>query len=388
MHARALCGTRPRRYFRTLQPWRRARVIKLLMIALALVTFGAAARAETPLEAQLNERLTAMECPGALVGIFRADGTAERYAIGVADVKTKAPMSLDMHMRIASVTKMFLAAVVLQLAEEGKLSLDDPISKYVDGVPGGDKITLRQLGNNTSGLFNSIENKDYQRAIMASPDKDWPLREILDYAFARPAYNEPGAAWRYSNTNAVLLGMAIEKVTGQRWGEVVVERVARPLKLEHTGVPKAHGVLPDPHPSAYRNGYPDKVIGYGDVFYDVSNYSSSWTGPAGEMYSTLDDLGRAIRPLVKGELLKEAGRKELHTWVETTRENTEYGFGLARLQGTSLGHNGDVPGFNVAARYCEDLDCTIVTMTNLSNNKDRTMPAEQLAELVLAHLRS
>ncbi|MGE4103078.1 MAG: serine hydrolase domain-containing protein [Pirellulales bacterium] len=327
-----------------------------------------------------------MECPGALVGIFPRDGAAERYALGVADLDSKAPMTLDMHMRIASVTKMFLAAVVLQLVDEGKLALDDPIAKYVEGVPAGDRITLRQLGNNTSGLFNSIENKDFQRAIMAAPEKDWPLGEILDYAFAHDSYAEPGARWRYSNTNAVLLGMAIEKVTGESWAEAIDQRICRPLKLQHTGVPAKRGLLPDPHPSAYRNGYPDKVIGYGDTFYNVSNYSASWTGPAGEMYSTLDDLGRAIRPLVKGELISDAGREELSAWVETGRPNLEYGFCLGKIKG-SAGHNGDVPGFNVAARYLDDLDCTVITMTNLSNNKDKTMPAEELADLVIEHLR-
>lgn len=358
----------------------------LVPTIVALFIVSCVAGADQSLESKLNDKIVAMECPGALVGIFKADGTIDRYALGVADVKTRAPMQLGMHMRIASLTKPMLGTVVLLLAEEGKLSLDDPISKYVDGVPNGEKITLRQLGNNTSGLFNSIENKDFQKAIMADPKKDWPLQVILDYAFVRESYAAPGERFRYSNTNAVLLGMAVKKVTGQKWSEVVKERICKPLSLTNTAEPGPGGELPEPRPSAYRNGYADKVIGYGDTFYDVTDYSASWTGPAGALYSTLDDLGRAIKPIATGQLLKEESRKEFHHWVDTGRPGFRYGFCIAQLNG-GIGHRGDVPGFNATAIYFPERDCSVVTLTNLSNNKDRTtMPADELADLVIKQL--
>jgi len=352
----------------------------------ALLIGSGTAQADPNLEKKLNDKIAAMECPGALVGIFKGDGSAEQYVLGVADVKTRAPMQLGMHMRIASITKPLLGTVVLLLAEEGKLSLDDPISKYVEGVPNGEKITLRQLGNNTSGLFNSIENKEFQKAIMADPTKDWPLQEILDYAFAREPYAAPGEKFRYSNTNAVLLGMAVEKVTGQKWPDVIQERICKPLALTHTGVPGPGGILPEPRPSAYRNGYVDKVIGYGDTFYDVTNYSASWTGPAGALYSTLDDVGQFIKPIATGKLLNEESRKEFFQWIDTGRPALRYGFCIANLEG-AIGHRGDVPGFNATAIYFPEHDCSVVTLTNLSNNKDRTtMPADELADLVAKHL--
>jgi len=336
--------------------------------------------ADEVLRSKLEERRAAMECPGALIGIFPDSGEAEVYELGVADVDTKAPMRRDFHMRIASVAKVFLGTAVLRLAEEGKLSLDDPIAKYVEGVPGGDAITLRQLGNNTSGLFNSIENKDFQWSIVGAPEKDWAADEILKYAFEKPVYFPPGEKFRYSNTNAVLLGQVIEKVTGKPYQDVVAELVIQPLGLEHTAFTQ-HGKLPEPAPSAYRNGYKDKVIGYGDTFYDVTNYSASWTGAAGNMHSTLDDLAKAAKPLATGALLNEQSKSELFRWTPTGYEGIEYGFCIGRREG-GVGHIGDVPGYQAFANYYPERAVTVVILTNLSNNKDRTMPAEELAKVI------
>ena len=254
---------------------------------------------------QLIAKLAAMECPGALVGVFPDEGEPERFVLGEADVDTHAPMTQEMHMRVGSVMKPFLGTLVLQLCDEGKMSLDDPVSKYVDGVPHGDRITLRMLGSNTSGLFNTIENKEFQKAIMKQPNEQWTPAEILTFNEGREPYCKPGEKWRYSNTNAVLLGLCIEKATGKPYAEQLRQRVLEPLKLAHTSVPEM-AELPSPHSKAYRNGYPDKVIGYGNVFYNVSNYSAAWTGAAGNLYSTLDDLGRAAKPIAIGTLLKDA----------------------------------------------------------------------------------
>lgn len=332
----------------------------------------------------LTERMAAMDCPGALVGIFPDNKPARELALGVADIKTKAPMTLDMHMLVGSVTKPFIGTVVLQLAQEGQLSLDDPVSKYVDGVPRGEEITLRMLGTNTSGLFNTIENKKFQFAIMADPAHLWTTDEILKYTWAEESYASPGEKFRYSNTNAVLLGLCIEKVTGKKYSEILAERIFFPLGMKNTGVAGAAGI-PEPRSSAYRHGYPDKVIGYGDVFYDVSNYSASWTNAAGNLYSTLADLGRAVRPLATGELLGEEGKAVLHDWLDTGHDSNQYGF-LIGKRGPAIGHAGDVPGYNAYASYFVDHDVAVVVLTNLSNNKDGTMPAEELAEVVTQHI--
>ena len=351
---------------------------------LALKIPAAAEEGKASLRQKLDRRRVEMDCPGALVRLRQGNQPPQIYELGVADVNTMAPLRQDMHMRLASASKMFLGTTVLLLADDKKLSLDDPISKYVEGVPAGDKITLRQLGNNTSGLFNSIQNRDFQNAVMKEPGKMWSTADILRYAFAKPSYHTPGERFHYSNTNAVLLGMAVEKVTGKPYGEVIAERVLVPLGLKHTGVCTTAKLL-DPSPSAYRHGYEDRVIGYGKIFYDVSNYSGGWTGPAGNMYSTLEDLTRACKPLATGQLLSEAGKTELHRWVDTQHDGVKYGFCMGERNG-AIGHTGDLPGFQAVVFYQPANDTTLVVLTNLSNNKDGSMPAEELAEVVRKQL--
>jgi D-alanyl-D-alanine carboxypeptidase len=350
----------------------------------AAAALAPAAEPAPALEVRLAEKVKAMECPGALVGIFPDEGPPRRFALGVADVDAQTPMALDMHLRTGSVAKPFLGVVALELCDEGKLSLDDPVSKYVPDVPDGDRITVAMLGRNTSGLFNTIENKDFQKAVMQEPEKQWTPAEVLAFNAGRAPYCRPGERWRYSNANAVLLALCVEKVTGRPYAVEIAERVCRPLRLEHTAVP-SEAELPAPHPSAYRNGYPDKVIGYGNVFYNVSNYSAAWTGAAGNMYSTLDDLCRAARPLAMGELLGPVGKKALDDWLKTGHEGVEYSFCTYRRDG-GIGHTGDVPGYNAFMFYYPELHAAVVALTNLSNNKDGTMPAEELGKLVREHL--
>lgn len=352
-----------------------------IVICLAM---GGSARAEGDLVAALETELTSMDCPGAVVGVAKGSEPPKVYVLGVADVDAKTPMQRDSHMRIASVTKLFLGTSVLLLADEGKLSLDDPISKYVDGVPEGDKITLRQLANNTSGLFNSIENRDFQNAIMADVKREWQPTEILEYAFAKPSYAPPGEKWRYSNTNAVLLGLMIEKVSGKPLAEFIEERVSGPLGLKETDF-IVGADAPAPAPSAYRNGYPDRWIGYGQTFYNVTGYSSSWAGAAGNMYSTVDDLVKAGKSLATGGLLSDAGKKELHTWVPVPEHSLQYGFCIGEKAGW-IGHTGDVPGYSSYLGYLPAKDVTIVALANLSNNKDGTSPAERLRDVVIESL--
>jgi D-alanyl-D-alanine carboxypeptidase len=341
-------------------------------------------RANDKLRDALVAELNAMECPGALVGVLVGKEPPQVFCVGVADVKTKAPMQRDFHMRIASVTKPILGTAVLLLADEGKLSVDDPMSKYVSDVPGGETITLRQLANNTSGLFNSIENKEFQAAIVTDPKRPWPAKDILAAAFAKPSYHEPGKAWRYSNTNAVLLGEVIDKVAGTPHAKFINERVLKPLGLAQTGfVPDA--TVPPPAPSSYRNGYEHKWLGYGQTFYDVTEYSAAWSGAAGNMYSTVDDLLKAAKPIATGALLSEKSRGELHSWVKSTRAELEYGFCIGTSHGWQ-GHYGDVPGYSSFMGYFPAKDISLVTLTNLSNNKDGTSPAERMRDVVIKYL--
>ena len=154
------------------------------------------------LDVAINQAMRTASVPGAIVGVWGQQGQYV-WAAGIAD-----------NSRIGSVTKTFTVTGVLQLVDEGKLGLDDPIAKYVDGVPSGDQITLRQLADMQSGLCNYTATDTFRDALFADPHRTFSPRELLGYAFARSAVFPPGQGFDYSNTNTVLLGLVVEKVSG------------------------------------------------------------------------------------------------------------------------------------------------------------------------------
>ena len=141
------------------------------------------------LDAAVNQAMAAANVPGAIIGVWGPDGSYIR-AFGVADKATREPMKTDFYSRIGSETKTFTVTGVLQLADQGKLGLDDPIAKFVDGVPEGDKITLRQLAQMQSGLFNYSESPEFQQAMLADPRRPFTPQELLELCL-RPAERVP-----------------------------------------------------------------------------------------------------------------------------------------------------------------------------------------------------
>ena len=188
------------------------------------------------LDAAIDQVMTAASIPGAIIGLWGPEGRYVR-AVGAADKATGAPMKADFYSRIGSMTKTFTVTGVLQLAEQGKLGLDDPIGKYIDGVPQGDKITLRQLARMRSGLENYAKTPGFQQVLVADPYRNFTPQELLGYAFAAPMPFPPGEAFEYSNTNTVLLGLVVEKVSKQSLPDYIKDHILTPLGLDHTIFP-------------------------------------------------------------------------------------------------------------------------------------------------------
>jgi D-alanyl-D-alanine carboxypeptidase len=330
------------------------------------------------LEAKLAAKLKEVKAPGGLVGVYRPGKPDWEFALGKADADSGKAMTTDCHFRIASVSKVFVGTAVLLLAGEGKLSLDDPIARYVKGVPNGDKVTLRHLGSHRSGLFNHIESAAVKKAFASDPVRWWTIEELLQAPLAAKPYFEPDGGHHYSNANTVLLALAVAKAAGQPWDDVVRERVLKPLGLKHTTIPKDNK-LPEPHCEGYALGQKDgPFFKRGDVRHKVTGTSPSWWGPAGNMISTLGDLRKAAKPLATGELLTPAMRKELHRWTKADQAGFEYGFHIERTRGM-VGHDGDVPGFQTLMYYLPERDAVVVAMTNLYGWSVRDMPANRLA---------
>jgi D-alanyl-D-alanine carboxypeptidase len=249
-----------------------------------------------------------------------------RGASGTAELGTTRAVPSSGQFRIGSITKTFLSTVVLQLADEKRLRLDDKVETLLPGVvPNGDHITVRQLLNHTSGLF------DYVRTLTLPPAPEflenrwrtWTATEQIERALARPpAFEPPGSQYGYSNTNYLLLGQIVEKVTGRPYAKEIERRIIRPLDLDGTELPGTSRRIPRPHP----HGYIPVKRGDTMQLVDFTEMNPSLFGAGGEMISTAKDLNRYFAALLDGHLLPKNLLDQMKTPGTDSRS---YGLGLA-----------------------------------------------------------
>lgn len=310
------------------------------------------------LDAAITGAMDSARIPGAIVGVWSPDGDYVK-AFGIADTATGTPMKTDFYHRIGSVTKTFTATAVLQLAGDGRIGLDDPIDRYVEGVPGGESITVRQLAGMRSGLADYSKADGFQAAVAANPRGDFTPQRLLDWAFALPPVAPPGAQVEYCNTNFILLGLLVEKVTGAPIADYLTERILDPLALRHTSFPTGTQ-FPEPH----ARGYTEPVDGTGPPV-DASDWSAGLTWAAGGMISTLEDIRSWLPALASGSLLKpELQAERLNTRPEPGSP-TDFGYGLGVFTVAGwIGHNGSVPGYQTVAVHLPQRETTLVVMTN------------------------
>ncbi|PFF54702.1 serine hydrolase domain-containing protein [Bacillus cereus] len=279
-------------------------------------------------------------------------GKTSSFTAGVADLSTKKPVNSDYRFRIGSVTKTFTATTVLQLVGENRLQLDDPIEKWLPGlVQGngydGNQITIRQLLNHTSGIAEYLKSKD---ADIMNSKKTYTAEEIVKIGLSLPPDFSPGKDWLYSNTGYVILGMLIEKITGNSYAEEIEKRIIEPLDLSNTFLPGNSPVIPGKN---HARGYV-KMEGTGELK-DITYYNPSLANAAGDMISNADDLNKFFSSLLGGKLLKERELKEMLTTVpiEGKGVGDAYGLGIYETKlpnGVSVwGHGGGIPGFTTFA---------------------------------------
>jgi D-alanyl-D-alanine carboxypeptidase len=295
--------------------------------------------------------------PGAVVGVRTPQGTWLK-AYGVADPSTKAPMSTDMFHRIASVTKTFTGTVLLQLAEDGMVSLDDPISTYVPNVPQGDRITLAMLANMTSGLASYSSNTAFTDAYFADPTRAYTPQELLAAGISQPSLFAPGTSFNYSNTNTVLLGLVIEKVTGKTFGEVLQQKILTPLKLTTTSWPNGTPAFPDPHAQGFTLRGP---MASPSNPAKATSWNPSWGWTAGELISTPKDMLTWVDALATGQGLLTP--KDQAERLRSLPGPAGYGLGFACANGW-VGHTGDIPGYNTAAFYDTNSATSVIVTAN------------------------
>jgi D-alanyl-D-alanine carboxypeptidase len=270
---------------------------------------------------------------------------------------------------VGSITKTFTATVILQLAEAGKLQLDDAVAKYQPDVPNGAHISILHLLNMTSGLYNYSEDTGFDETLTSQPTKVWQPRELLAIAFKHPPYFAPGAGFHYSNTNYILLGLIAEQLSGKPLAEQFQKRIFSPLSIHSTSLPPlTAAALPNPHPQGYTSKSggecPDvQVQSQANQLCNVTNTNPSWGWAAGSAISTLADLRIWAKALATGALLSAATQQERLTWVQV-RPGAQYGLGIFDID-DFLGHNGSLPGFQSFMGYRPQQNQMVIVLANL-----------------------
>ena len=314
-----------------------------------------AAPTATRLDAAIGQAMTDASIPGAIVGIWGPAGDYVR-AFGVADKVTHTPMQTDFYSRIGSVTKTFTVTAMLQLVDQGKLDLNDPISKYIPGVPSGDQITLRELAQMRSGLVTFDDVEEFANSYTADPHQSFTPTQLLGYALDTPLQFPPGTQYQYSNTNTVLLGLVVEKQSGQSLPDYIGEHILSPLKMTHTSFPTTTA-FPDSHPQGYT-----ALLGAERT---ATDWNPSWAWAAGNMISTLGDMRIWTYAVATGALLTpETQRQRLDTTVPMNPQKSAfYGLGIFNAAGW-IGHSGSIFGYQTVALYLPQMQTTLVFFIN------------------------
>jgi D-alanyl-D-alanine carboxypeptidase len=341
--------------------------------------------------------------PGAAMMLRTTHGDVS-LTYGVTSPGGSTPVSLEDHIRIGSVTKTWTGTVILQLVQEGKLKLEDPVSKYRSDVPNGDNITIEQLLTMRSGIYNYSESYELNKALDTTPQRVWTPEQLVAIALPLPAYFGPGEGFHYSNTNTVLLGLIAEKLDGKGFGQIVRDRLLGPLGLNQTSFPVSDSSgLPKPFSRGYM--YMDNLLTLSTTRLpadliakaqdgslkpnDYTNANPSWTWAAGQGVSTAGDLMTLAGALTDGKLLNpDLQKKRMDSLAPIDPDNPDaarYGMALAQF-GPLYGHTGELPGYNTFMGRDPKNNVTLVVWTNLAPSPDGRDPASTIAKAIIGDL--
>ena len=309
--------------------------------------------------------------PATLIGIWDAKGNSFIRAFGDADLEKKVPLTPADHFRIGSNTKTFVISVLLQLVAEKKLSLDDPLSRFSLGVtiPNAGGITVRELCNMRSGLFEAYDTPEFAQLNMKVP-KDFDPKTLVAWAMKQKPYFAPGKGYRYCNTNYLLIGMIIESITKDSVGNQIRKRLLEPFGLTQTSYPQTEAM-----PSPWVHGYRLNKRG---TWEDISNtIPVAFMGSAGAMISDMNDIRRWIELYATGKTCGAGTYNDLITCIPFLG-NTSFGLGITCSEGW-YGYTGALPGYNTADYYSPETGTTVVAWINYQAKE----PVEGVASVMV-----
>ena len=266
--------------------------------------------------------------PGAIVGVWRPGQPAYVKAFGVRNRRTGQAMSTGLYMRIGSETKTFTVTAVLQLVDRHKLRLDDPIGRYISGVPDGNVITIRELAEMRSGLPSYTANEAWVKKLQANPYRPWTPRQLLTYGYSQKMLFKPGTSFNYSNTNTVLLGLLVQRLSGQSLPVYITRHILKPLHLDHTSF-ATNSRFPSPHANGYTN---QTASGKVD---DATSWNPTWGWAAGAMISNVSDMRAWAKDVATGTLLTRRTQAQRERFL-TSPGFGSAGYGARAVQGRRL----------------------------------------------------
>lgn len=320
----------------------------------------------------LND-MTANGVVGTSMSVYTSDNDIWVGTSGKADLFNDIDLQQCHMTRVGSTVKMVTATTVLLLSEEKKLNLDDRIADYlagdvIDNIENADKATIRQLLQHSSGIYNYIHNLKFQTASLNDLIREWKAEDLLQYAYAKKAYFEPGKDVQYSNTGYILLGLLIEKLENKPLHEVFDNRIFTPL-----GMHSSSFASKNPVPDGIARGYVDL---YSKLQVIESTYFSGWDyyTADGGLISTPYDLNVFFRSLMNGNLVNSESLQDMLSWKVPSNQSSDffpiaYGLGIFRIEtpsGIAYMHSGDAIGYYANMLYFPD-DSTTVTYAVNSN---------------------
>ena len=353
--------------------WRVLAVPVAAAIALGAVG-GAASAAPSKGEAEsLKSRaqgLVEAGYPAALAAVSDSKGESAGVAVGKGSLETGQAPPMDGEVRIGSNTKTFVAVVVMQMVQEGKVGLDEPIETYLPGLIKGEgidasRITVRQLLQHTSGLPDFDETLFGTTDVFQSRYHYVTPRDVLDSALSKPAQFEPGTQWKYTNTNYIVLGMLVERVSQRPVGEQIDQRIVKKLGLSHTYFPApGEEKIRGTHPRGYHLNGEGKLE-------DITEMDPTWGWAAGAMVSTPSELNTFFQAVFDGRLLTQSSIDEMKNGAVDASSylgsGTVYGLGLIGRSlscgGTAWGHGGTIYGYQTDNAVGPDGTAVTVAVT-------------------------
>lgn len=338
------------------------------------------------------DEMTASGVVGVTMSVYDSANGTWNGASGKADLHNDINMQSCNISRVGSTVKTFTATTVLMLAEDGKVNLEDKISDYLSGdiidrIENADVATIRQLLQHSSGIYNYIQNLQFQTASLNNLIKEWHAKDLLTYAYDKKAYFSPGTDVRYSNTGYILLGLLIEQIEGKPFYEVFQEKIFYPLGLSMTQFASQ-----DPVPDHIVRGYIDLYSNFQVV---ESTYYSGWDyfTADGGLISNPHDLNLFMKALINGQLIGTSYLNEMFSWQSPKETDPNfyqisYGLGMFKIEtsyGSAYMHSGDAIGYYANMLYFPDADVAIAYAVNSNYGKlDEYVSSKAAMEKIFA----